>query len=147
MKMLRARTISSFKGYSALKLHIRSVHLKVFIYNCDFCEAAFPVKGNLLNHIRVVHSKVKSQLKCGKCRDKPFLSKWTLIPHIRRVHDKAQGHKCTECNKTYTSKGNLNKHVSVAHTETRPFSCDVCNAAFTHKSHLQSHTEVHANEK
>lgn len=68
--------------------------------------------------------------------------------HIDRhlTSDGAEGHRCSECEKTFTDKLYLKRHM-IRHTGRRPFTCSICKKCFTQKAHLRKHMRCHTGDK
>ena len=83
-------------------------------FNCEHCDASYPVRKSLFSHMRLKHGDAK-QYYCEHCVYKTT-KKENLKQHVRSLH---QGIKeiCETCGKNFSDKSNLNKHVRQFHLE------------------------------
>ena len=83
-------------------------------FNCDLCDASYPVRKSLLRHIRLKHGDAK-QFSCSQCAYSTTM-KHHLEEHVRSIH---QGIKepCETCGRNFSKKSNLNKHLREFHPE------------------------------
>ena len=83
-------------------------------FNCDLCDASYPVRKSLLRHIRLKHGDAK-QFSCKQCAYSTTM-KHHLEEHVRSIH---QGIKepCETCGRNFSDKSNLNKHLRKFHPE------------------------------
>ena len=83
-------------------------------FNCDQCDATYPVRKSLVNHKRLKHSDAKL-FACSQCIY-TTTKKANLEQHIRSLHEKVK-ETCEVCRKTFFDKSNLRKHVRQFHSE------------------------------
>ena len=78
---------ASFPVRMSMLNHKRIKHGDTKQFNCEKCVYTSDKKGNLEQHVRSVHKKVKETCEtCGKdLSDKPNLNK-----HVKRLHTKTQ---------------------------------------------------------
>ena len=76
---------------------------------CQTCNKTF---GNLRQHVRVVHEKVK--FFCDIC-PKAYCSKDRLKIHIAKHMGIKPPFECNNCEKKYFDKRDLTKHIKVKH--------------------------------
>ena len=83
-------------------------------FKCDKCDASYPLKMSLLNHIRIKHEDAK-QFFCQHCVYETK-NKVHLKQHVKSLH---LGMKeiCETCGRKFSDKSNLNKHVRQFHPE------------------------------
>ena len=90
-----------FQG--ALKRHFQRCHPDVALtedlcWKCDSCPESFPVKYQLMRHVKEMHppEKVKeSGVQCTQC-PKQFKSRSALDKHVESSHKSST---CNECGK------------------------------------------------
>ncbi|XP_055378432.1 uncharacterized protein LOC129610098 isoform X1 [Condylostylus longicornis] len=110
----------------------RSKELKLF--DCDFCEKAFPTFSSLQTHIDKTHKKhvenfeENYSFKCSyeNCKKK-FDCQTNLDKHYR-LHE--SGFKCSICNKKTISQISLDNHMK-SHGMPISFGCKFCKSKFT----------------
>ena len=83
-------------------------------FNCDLCDASYPVRKSLLRHIRLKHGDAK-QFVCQHCVYKTT-KKDHLEKHVRSQHEKVK-EICEVCGKGFSEKSYLNKHIRKFHPE------------------------------
>ena len=83
-------------------------------FNCDKCDASYPVRKSLVNHKRLKHSDAKL-FACTQCIY-VTINRSHLEQHSRSLHEKVK-EICEVCRKTFTDKSNFNKHVRQFHSE------------------------------
>ena len=54
-------------------------------FECDSCHKVFNLKGNLLKHIKALHSVTKPKFNCSEC-SKSFSFSLNLTKHEKLVH-------------------------------------------------------------
>jgi len=111
-------------------------HLNVKTHQCGFCGRYFTLKGNLVAHIKTVHTKEHSH-KCKTC-SKTFTQRGSLLKHQRSVHEKVKSYVCIHCGKTYPYNHILKSHMRT-HTNEKPFACSYCGKTFNNSSGLSQH--------
>ena len=78
---------ASFPVRMSMLNHKRIKHGDTKQFNCEKCVYTSDKKGNLEQHVRSVHKKVKETCEtCGK----NFSDKPTLNRHVKRLHTKTQ---------------------------------------------------------
>ena len=95
-----------FKTMKNLKVHVRT-HTGEKNYVCDICGYRQTRKGELLTHIRCIHTH-KSPFQCVLC-PKNFQSGNLLRKHVR-IHTNTRPYGCEVCNKTFPPDESLRKH-------------------------------------
>ncbi len=66
------------------KKHINSVHLRIQIYICGYCNKKFYRKDNRESHVRGIHLNIRNNA-CHLC-DKKYTTKQSLKAHNKRKH-------------------------------------------------------------
>ena len=135
-------------------------------FNCDLCDASYPVRKSLLNHIRLKHGN-HEEFKCQHCVYTTS-KKGNLQQHESSIHAKVQ-EICEICGKNFSDKSNLNKHLKKFHIETvqekkeakrkasnplpqpakrirndtpKDLTCCVCHAKFNEVKNLNKHMKM-----
>ena len=98
-------------------------------FYCHQCNRVFPVREQLLQHMKIIHGKGGGDFYFTPSKERP--------------------HQCLICGKTYKVKGHLNEHHMRTHSDEKPHEegahkCDVCGKAFRKKSELEEHVRSHA---
>lgn len=120
-------------------------------HKCAFCGKKFSQKSALKVHIRRIHLKNEKQLKinyrCDIC-NKPFVFKSHLERHVF-THTNERPVQCELCKKTFKDNKSLKVHTIRSHTEytekRKQYQCEICKKSFLFKSHLRAHSGVHLN--
>ena len=100
---------------TALHRHKKSEHEGV-IYKCETCDAQFPQKGNLSNHIKSRHQNEDVKYPCGLCGYQAK-RKSNLSAHNRTIH-----------------------HADVLECNVCPFKTGYKRSLIRHKNrHIKSH--------
>ena len=81
-------------------------------FNCEHCDASYPVRKSLINHIRLKHGDAK-QFACQHCVYQTT-KKDHLEKHIRSQHEKVK-EICEVCGKGFSDRSNLIKHIRTFH--------------------------------
>ena len=107
----------------------------------DECRARFTKEGYLKSHIKVKHSRHKTQV-CDLC-GKGYGGKVTLQRHLINAHGIGEKRfSCPQCGKTFASACNLQCHI-INHNTKNDFKCTVCHKAFKTRHLLNQHLVCH----
>ena len=82
-------------------------------FKCDKCDAGYPLRMSLLNHIRLKHGNAK-QFACQHCVYSTT-KRGNYEQHVRSQHEKVK-EICGVCGKGFSDISNLNKHVRQFHS-------------------------------
>jgi len=151
--------VCNFEGCKAklsskdsLKGHIRYVHKKKKLLECNQCKKKFTKSYNLQRHTDAVHAKLKPyQCEEAGCST-TFGDKDSLNYHIKTFHLKEKPFACLQpgCGEKFGVKINLKRHMMKAHNFEKPHSCveKNCEQKFEERRQLSNHLRiVHGAEK
>ncbi|XP_052748051.1 zinc finger protein 235-like isoform X2 [Galleria mellonella] len=110
-------------------------------YPCEVCGVGFQTNKELMDHMSIVHVKLKP-FECTVCY-KRFTQQSGVQQHMR-MHTGDRPFPCTFCPKAFTQKSGLDQHLRI-HTKVKPYRCVICNKAFCQSVHLKQHMRTHTN--
>ncbi|XP_063590853.1 zinc finger protein 26-like [Penaeus indicus] len=118
--------------------------------SCPHCEATWPCKRSLRDHILKIHDEAKVTkegcLMCELC-NKTFMYRNRYLNHIAQ-HSSEKKFECQKCNKSFSTYHALychNKQVHEKHNYRHP--CSMCDKVFICKAKLVEHIRTHTGEK
>ncbi|KAI4870788.1 hypothetical protein F4820DRAFT_401939 [Hypoxylon rubiginosum] len=150
----------SFRKHQTLQRHIRSEHLHVSAFPCDFkdgetgaaCGAGFDTSGALRKHQERDHGEINFWCdECGTQQDGRnddqqhrvgFTTMALLQAHIKATH-----FSCMFCSLRFHGRSNLEEHIESEHTnpksveERKTIACTWpgCTKTFTKTSNMNVH--------
>lgn len=128
----------SYSSRSEYRIHAQSHTTDVSDEPCMYCDAVFPNKALLRQHLRS-HKSFSCTL-CGSS----FTRERSLRSHIFQKHSDSPPPRfaCEHCGVGFSTISNLNAHIRVAHRDEKLFTCELCEKQFGHKHvwlrHLKS---------
>ena len=81
-------------------------------FNCEHCDASYPVRKSLLNNKRLKHGDAK-QFACQQCVY-ATTNRSHYERHVRSKHEKVK-EICEVCGKGFSDRSNLIKHIRTFH--------------------------------
>lgn len=131
-----------FNSKRMVRYHMQS-HISSKGYICEICSKCFTSRDNLKIHLNTVHAENADSLKriCPHCR-KYFKNKHCLQNHINALHGKT-GFMCDLCGQSCKSKAVLTEHMKRIHIKIKGYRCSKCKALFKNHRLLQEHQSVH----
>ncbi|CAH1256697.1 ZNF777 [Branchiostoma lanceolatum] len=111
-------------------------------YKCEVknCKSSFKEKGQLRNHVRIVHDRSRFPCPYEGCK-KTFGIKSTMLKHYR-VHTDERSYQCSFCGKMFRRICHLSVHMRI-HTGDTPFNCSLCNYSGRQSNCLRWHMKTH----
>ena len=88
------------------------------------CYKNFGQKNVPLEHIKVVHNKVK-YFECSDCGE-TFGQKYNLLKHIKKFHKNIKNFKCEVNVIQFTQKSNLEENYKNEHNNVKKSECNIC---------------------
>ncbi|XP_075973597.1 uncharacterized protein LOC142974911 [Anticarsia gemmatalis] len=127
-----------FKTVYSLKNHL-NMHTGARPFKCRHCDKRFNSSGQLIPHVRYMHSKEKPYA-CAQCDYKAV--ECSKLRRHNRVHTGERPYQCPHC--TYSSPDNfkLKRHLRT-HTGEKPYKCEQCKRCFTQSNSLKTHRYTH----
>ena len=164
----------SFATKGTMDRHIKSVHLKESIFQCDQCEQICSSKRGLLGHknnkhdydifkcpachsVLMTEENLKKHFESQTCKEKVcdfcgkgFNDKSKLRLHLnihRSKFEKIYNYNCDKCGKCFATKQGLVEHDRI-HENIKPCQCDLCGKYFRQKRQVVAHKNtVHAKHR
>ena len=147
MKEETEDVVGAFEGITVGKV----LHNVESALNTSFKEN-WKDTGKINKHVQVKISKFKMEkklsvhkeenLRCLQCR-KLFSCRSSLSEHIKRMHDQAKPHQCSQpgCQEKFGLKRDLKKHMMKVHGFEKPYSCieQNCDEKFVEPGFLKDH--------
>ncbi|XP_063697525.1 zinc finger protein 62 homolog [Culicoides brevitarsis] len=112
------------------------------LHRCDYCSASYPLKRDLVIHLRAKHVPTEKKFTCEICQE-AFIFKKELLDHQKSHENECRGrHKCEICEKTFNRLSAKKEHAAI-HSEARNFLCTICGQKYKRKSYLVIHKRIH----
>jgi len=102
-------------------------------FKCDQCDKDFPLKCNLLIHMKSHNSCPQKCNQCGKM----YKTAVSLKRHIAEIHSEKRL-ECDECYQLFSTSRTLNHHKKFVHV-LKSFKCDQCKYRSKTASDLKKH--------
>ena len=104
------------------------------------------LKVDTKEHTGAYHQSIKSgsqRRQLYQCETCDFKSnkKYSLIRHVKHIHDRSDAYRCKTCGKTEIEKCRLKEHIEVEH-EGRRWICEICGSPFKSSGGLSAHIKV-----
>ncbi|CAH0386496.1 unnamed protein product [Bemisia tabaci] len=134
------RCLVKFESERQLIDHVLDKHFDDCKFICEYCDAPFTYKEDLLMHKFEEHTGFQDGYRCEHC-NVGFKRKRMLELHVQSVH--LELFKCQICRITITDRIEYRKHTR-AHTRTdaRKAFCDACGSRFKYNRTLKMHRLV-----
>ena len=82
-------------------------------FKCESCGKLFSRKGDLKQHVRFVHEKIK-QFSCPYCHNR-FHTNASLTRHLA-TQSGVKNYKCSHCDYAVVRQKHLTVHINARHT-------------------------------
>ncbi|CRK99722.1 CLUMA_CG013003, isoform A [Clunio marinus] len=107
-------------------------------FQCEVCDASFPFKRGLTNHINQKHSKANQSKKLPSAVQKysreEFIDKFI-------VQKSALFHRCVICEKDIHRKS-VNLHLKNKHASFKRYICELCPVSFVRTDYRMRHMHL-----
>jgi uncharacterized Zn-finger protein len=123
-----------FQTESVLLRHT-FIHKKKKKFSCKECNRSYNLRRLYDEHL-LTHDDPRP-FKCDLC-PKTLITKQQISTHIKLIHLKKSGYKCTVCEKNFPTISHLNIHKTV-HVTTKNFSCKFCDRKFASEFYVSLH--------
>nr|XP_022920210.1 zinc finger protein 2 homolog isoform X5 [Onthophagus taurus] len=136
----------------AILTHINCMHLKSFMYNCNYCGKG---TDDIVKHREHEASHVDGKpIVCVVC-SKSFLYSRYLLTHQRRYHRVTiegvqHTDQCHICKRFFAKPDSLMKHIrshEKLSKKTKSQLCDMCGKGFDGREQLEAHYRIHTGDK
>ncbi|ODM90205.1 putative zinc finger protein [Orchesella cincta] len=125
-----------------LQLHIRTLHKKEDVYQCNKCSEKFRTIGDREKHVLRDHGV--ANYKCDICPNEFFAHATSLRLHKYRKHGEkvVPQFPCSLCDKIFVHKGKWRDHERT-HSDLKEYTCEVCGFATRTERLLKAHKSKH----
>ena len=135
--------IKVYQFKKALNRHIKIVHLKTELRQCQQCEKGYSTAKHLNRHVISVHTNIS--YKCDFC-EKSYKLKDSLNDHIKDFHE-GRINVCKICERSFPARGLLGGHMRRSHSDTVN-QCEMCDKTFSAVQDLREHLRnIHGKNK
>ena len=86
------------------------------VYQCNQCDQSFPLRQNLVDHLKTAHSDGSQCSHCGKLfKDELKLRDHTTRVHIKTLEERKLKYLCHLCEQSFAWSHHLKRHIDVVH--------------------------------
>nr|CAH7764921.1 unnamed protein product [Callosobruchus chinensis] len=143
------KTAIKLKLHRHMLVHSKSAGLRKLVILCDYCNARFPSKQKLDDHIIRKHPDSIASVS-GKIHDCEYCPYQTAVKsHLTQHMNRHNKLSCRECNRGFNSRSGLDEHIirkhpdSIASVSGKIHDCEYCPYQTALKSHLTRHMNRH----
>ena len=122
--------------------HMKSIHVRKKIHQCDQCNFSGKLPSILERH-KLIHNKDKPKLQCQLC-DTKLANEYSLKKHIKRSHENDMPLPCELCDYMAPCKSSLTAHTRQKHFNQ--FQCGICEFKGGSQLSLEEHIRKHGPE-
>ena len=127
-----------FSSKTACYVHIQTVHLNHYLFNCSMCEYKCQTRLDYEGHMNK-HNGIKPY-SCKTC-SRSFSTLRHMKTHVSRVHERKFSFKCPYCDICLLDSRTQARHIK-KHRKSEPFNCNICSARFSSQKLLMEHLET-----
>lgn len=159
------KCLKSFARKDGLERH-RITHIDCRPFRCKMCHKCFKRNDKLIEHIKVVHSKIGINKKtpdktCNVCGEQDaaitvfvenkalkFCEKCNLSKkeRINSSNNESKLFQCDLCSRNFSRKDHAVRH-RLSHLDVKPFECYICQKSFNRNDRLLRHLKTHPNAR
>ena len=110
-------------------------------FPCPYCEYKSKYRGNVSQHVKVVHEK-RRDFKCSMCHYAASQRK-ALSQHIKSVHEHVKDQACEKCDYKCSDSSNMIRHMKMVHENIREHECPKCDKTYCRSQDLLKHIQTH----
>ncbi|VDI42195.1 Hypothetical predicted protein [Mytilus galloprovincialis] len=129
-----------YKTPYGLSLHVKTIHEKVFRYQCYVCQRGFATLWNYKGHVASHDTALKE--RCSIC-NATYQYKKSLLQHHNTCHrskEEKTTYECSVCQLVVSSKSSPTEHTKAIHNG-RFVACTKCGKQFKWRSSLAYHNK------
>ncbi|XP_059490167.1 zinc finger protein 91-like [Neocloeon triangulifer] len=133
------------------RIHVRRYHTLEKPFECDRCDAKYPSRLQLSEHVLAKHEGGRPEqiYECGIC-GKKFKGSTGFRYHVQTHEvpiEQRRKFKCDFCDASFIRKPTLIKHVKRHCGEQEQYECHLCGKKLATSHGLDLHLVVHSGEK